>query len=420
MIKKTVSIILAAGMSLALLAGCGGSSQKPADEQQAADATEQTADATDQAADATEQAADASEQDADAAADTAQGDNPFANSFVLPASKYSATWDCPYTGFSVAVPEDLKNRKGQFFPADVGDGGYDTGVYEGHIHYLARTDEEVAELDDYLKDHADLQYDDTEALEEYQQKVNSFYENRNFATLVIIGIKNNMKFEDVLNSDYAYIPTLETGEIGSAGDYDFYYLIPDYAEQNDLIKEALPEDLYAEFVDVYAHAADMLPSISLKEPAKTSSLPDEGDTLSFETTDLDGNAVSSADLFAGHQVTMINLWATWCGPCVGELPELAELSAELEEKNCQIVGICLDADKGADSIETAKSILTQNGVTYTNLVTTQEINSQLPATSIPTTFFVDSEGKILTDPVVGAYPNKYRENIETLLKTEAE
>ena len=47
-----------------------------------------------------------------------------------------------------------------------------------------------------------------------------------------------------------------------------------------------------------------------------------GKTLSFETTDLDGNTVKSEDLFAQHELTMVNIWTTWCGPCKGELAGL--------------------------------------------------------------------------------------------------
>ena len=46
-------------------------------------------------------------------------------------------------------------------------------------------------------------------------------------------------------------------------------------------------------------------------------------SFNFATTDLDGNIVTSAEIYAGNKITMINFWATWCPPCVGELAELA-------------------------------------------------------------------------------------------------
>ena len=83
----------------------------------------------------------------------------------------------------------------------------------------------------------------------------------------------------------------------------------------------------------------------------------EGTEIHFETTDLDGNPVRSEELFAGHPVTMINLWATWCGPCINELPELEKINQEPAEQNCQIIGIVTDATndekikKGKDLVE---------------------------------------------------------------------
>ena len=52
----------------------------------------------------------------------------------------------------------------------------------------------------------------------------------------------------------------------------------------------------------------------------------ETTTVEFETVDLDGKTVSSRELFAENKVTMINFWGTFCGPCIREMPELAELA----------------------------------------------------------------------------------------------
>ena len=133
-----------------------------------------------------------------------------------------------------------------------------------------------------------------------------------------------------------------------------------------------------------------------------------GNTVSFETTDLDGNPVSSADLFRGKKVTMINFWATWCPHCVEELPELEKLNKELEAQGCQVIGICEDTD--TDAAE-AKRILEEKGVTYTNIALVKEMYPMMPHKAMPTTYFVDSEGKILTKPVVGVNIEEYKERL---------
>ena len=95
-----------------------------------------------------------------------------------------------------------------------------------------------------------------------------------------------------------------------------------------------------------------------------------------------------------------------------ELPALQELHKELEANGCQVIGICEDADTSA---EEAKKILSENGVTYTNLVSTQEIVDQLAINGYPITYFVGSDGEILTNPVSGPNFDLYHERLEQTL-----
>ena len=133
-----------------------------------------------------------------------------------------------------------------------------------------------------------------------------------------------------------------------------------------------------------------------------------GKIVSFETKDLNGNPVNSADLLRDKKVTMINFWATWCPHCVEELPELQELEAQ----GCQMIGVCEDAD---DSGDDARQILSENGVTYTNIELTKQMYPMMPHKAIPTTYFVGSDGKILTKPVIGKNLAEYHERLAEAL-----
>ena len=137
-----------------------------------------------------------------------------------------------------------------------------------------------------------------------------------------------------------------------------------------------------------------------------------GKMVSFETKDLNGNPVNSADLLKDRKVTMINFWATWCPHCVEELPELEELSKELEAQGCQMIGVCEDAD---DSGDDARLLLREKGVTYTNIALTKEMYPMMPHKAIPTTYFVGSDGKILTKPVIGKNLEEYHERLAEAL-----
>lgn len=135
----------------------------------------------------------------------------------------------------------------------------------------------------------------------------------------------------------------------------------------------------------------------------------------FSTIDLEGNAVDNS-IFAEADVTVINFWGTYCPPCIREMPDLAKWSEKMPE-NVQIIGIVIDVGS-TDSEEYSKAveIVSKAGVGYTNLLAAQgmtDIFNEL--IGVPTTYFVDSEGKILCEPIAGAYVDKYKSTVEDLL-----
>ena len=138
----------------------------------------------------------------------------------------------------------------------------------------------------------------------------------------------------------------------------------------------------------------------------------------FEGKDLEGNEVTSEELFSGNAVTVVNFWFTTCNPCVGELAELDGLNQELAQKGGALIGVnafTLDGDEGA--ISEAKDILTQKGVTYQNVYFPSDSEAGKFTANIfayPTTYVVDRSGNIVGDPIVGAITSKAQ--METLQK----
>ena len=102
-------------------------------------------------------------------------------------------------------------------------------------------------------------------------------------------------------------------EVGKAEDVTFYAMMipevteaylegiaPAYQEEFKTLREELLEILKnGEYFEPVIQGADLI-----------------GKTLRFETTDVDGNPVKSEDIFKENDITMINIWATWCGNCV--------------------------------------------------------------------------------------------------------
>ena len=138
--------------------------------------------------------------------------------------------------------------------------------------------------------------------------------------------------------------------------------------------------------------------------AETAGQTGAGSAISFETTDLDGNPVSSADIFSRNRLTMVNIWGTFCGPCINEMPDLEILNQRLGNKGCGLVGVVIDAggDYQMEVIRAAEEIIGDTGVSYLNLLPWEGIDDQFPAQYIPTTYFVNANGNIVGEAAVGS------------------
>ena len=100
-----------------------------------------------------------------------------------------------------------------------------------------------------------------------------------------------------------------------------------------------------------------------------------------------------------HELTVVNVWATWCGPCVSEMPILQKLYEEFDGK-VAMVGVMADEDMAA-----ANDILKENGIGYYIFANGKEFNEKYCQNAIflPCTYFLDSEGNLMNEaPVYGA------------------
>lgn len=119
--------------------------------------------------------------------------------------------------------------------------------------------------------------------------------------------------------------------------------------------------------------------------------------LAFTTTDIDGNAVSLSD-YSDAKVIMVNFWEPWCGPCVGEMPDLEMLYEEYSSEGFMILGVFSTTDMDDE----AKEVLASCGTTYPILRYVDDMEPYITE-YVPTTIFLDQNGNVLTDePIVGA------------------
>ena len=124
--------------------------------------------------------------------------------------------------------------------------------------------------------------------------------------------------------------------------------------------------------------------------------PVAGETITFKTTDLDGNTIDDS-IFNDYRMTIVNLWATFCEPCIEEMPEIQKIQDEYKDQ-LKVIGIVEGYDQ-----KDAKDILKSINVTYTNVVADENLQNILNNFQyIPVTLFVDSEGKIIDTFIPGS------------------
>lgn len=153
--------------------------------------------------------------------------------------------------------------------------------------------------------------------------------------------------------------------------------------------------------------------------AENSEAAEEGEAyiLSFTAKTVDGEEFTS-DIFAQSKLTMMNVWATYCNPCLQEMPDLAEISAAYDKADFQMFGIISDVMEGDDT-EYAKELIAQTGADYPHLILSESLYFNLVngVDAVPTTFFIDQSGVVL-GYVVGAQSKETWEEIINDLKEE--
>ena len=119
--------------------------------------------------------------------------------------------------------------------------------------------------------------------------------------------------------------------------------------------------------------------------------------------------------FTKGKTVLVNFWATWCGPCRKEMPDLISLNSELEKNNVQFIGISVDRD--SDALSLVKDFAKEYKINFPILIDNGEVAGAFGGIrGIPTTFIIDKEGKIV-EKIVGMRTKEvFKEAIEKILK----
>jgi len=163
-------------------------------------------------------------------------------------------------------------------------------------------------------------------------------------------------------------------------------------------------------------AATMLVAAGCGASAKT---PQNGNVIrfvrnpdaapEFQLTGLDGKMLSLAS--ARGKVVLLNFWATWCGPCRAEIPDLIALQERYAGK-LQIIGLMVDEDDP----EVVKHVVSRTGINYPVAMTSPETRVKYGGiTALPTSFVLDTEGRVVQKHEGLRNPALYEMEIRALL-----
>ena len=131
-----------------------------------------------------------------------------------------------------------------------------------------------------------------------------------------------------------------------------------------------------------------------KEYDKRESLAPGNQAPDFTLNDPDGNPVTFSEVYPKNKVTMVDFWASWCGPCRRFNPTLTQIYAKYSKKGFGILGVSLDSDKDKWVEAISKDKLVWQHVSDLKFWDS-EAGKLFNISSIPQSYFVDSEGKIL-------------------------
>ena len=294
------------------------------------------------------------------------------------------SYEYPFLGLNMKLPEELlKQIKAQTIAMISNEGWNDTAdaIKYAYISWSEMTEEQKeAEVD----------------------KMGTAYDDwyNSLAKVGAIGIYD----EDSEKELDKITGCTEHKEIGSSSDGKYKY----YLSTNKDADESLKKEV--EKIDVTL--TEMTPFQQLSafdQPQETSNAGDSTNVGKFETKGVDGKDYTEK-VFSDYDLTLVNIFTTWCSPCVNEIPELEKLYEEMKEKGVGVVGVVLDTvgDDGKQddaAVKKAGVLQEKTKASYPFLIPDSTMmNGRLNGISaFPETFFVDKDGNIVGETYSGSH-----------------
>ena len=211
----------------------------------------------------------------------------------------------------------------------------------------------------------------------------------------------------------------EHKELGSSSDGKYKYYLSTSKEADEKLTKELEE--------IKTTITEMTPyqnTSVFDQPQAASVNPEDVTSVGkFETTGIDGKTYTE-EVFSDYDLTLVNIFTTWCSPCVQEIPELQKLYEEMKEKGVGVAGVVLDAadengNQDEDAVKKAGILREKTKAEYPFLIPDSTmLNGRLKGiNAFPETFFVDKNGNIVGDTYTGSHSlDEWKEIVEKELK----
>ncbi len=268
----------------------------------------------------------------------------------------------------------------------------------------------------YYKPVTDKLFDDIKKLskEEITAEVQEeFYEKMSVHSKCIMGITlvEEKKYETEISNGKKPEELSLWDNAEEFGRNEGYVYLVSFVE-NDT--DGMKEEEKAQYEECAAYMKTVKENLSFMEKKASLGIPEE--IPAFTAKDLEGNTVTES-IFGEKDLTVINIWGTFCGPCIEEMPELGEWAKEMPD-NVQLVGLISDisGDGDKEHRELAESIVEKANADFQQIIVNQDFDVIMKwVTGVPTTLFVDKDGKIVGTPIIGANVQGYKDFVEEYL-----
>jgi thiol-disulfide isomerase/thioredoxin len=138
--------------------------------------------------------------------------------------------------------------------------------------------------------------------------------------------------------------------------------------------------------------------------------------FTFDLKDVEGNPIRLSD-YKG-KVCIVDIWGTWCGPCVMEIPSFIKLQNEFEDRGFQMIGLNKENSPPESATPMVRQFIATHGINYPCALIDEGILRQIPQLEgYPTTLFIDHEGKVRAK-LVGVHPHDKLESMVLALIEE--